>query len=131
MGAGDGTRPLRIIVLDDDVDVADGICDVLGVNRHVARAVYDLPAAWGALGAAAVDVLVADYHIGVADSGVLLASVRLRLPRVGRVLISASPPGDWRHLVERGVVHAALKKPFVAFELVELVEAVSRSRAQG
>jgi CheY-like chemotaxis protein len=120
-------KSLRVIVLDDDVEVAEAICDMLGLEGHVGRAVHDLPAAWHALHDGAPDVLVADYHIGVMTSGLLVVAVRCRFPAVRRVLISASPPWEWDHLVADGLVHAALQKPFLPLELIELVEAIGFS----
>jgi hypothetical protein len=44
---------------------------------------------------------------------------------VRRLLVSSSPPREWSYLVDRGLVHGTLMKPFVAHELIELVEALS------
>jgi DNA-binding response OmpR family regulator len=117
--------PLHVLVLDDDVDVGQAICDVLGQERHVARAVQDLATAWQAIRHGPPDVLVADYHIGMTSSGLLLATVRQNFPGVRRLLVSSSPPREWSYLVDRGLVHGTLMKPFVAHELIELVEALS------
>jgi DNA-binding response OmpR family regulator len=117
--------PLHVLVLDDDVDVAQAICDVLGQERHITRAVHDLATAWHAIRHGPPDVLVADYHVGLTSSGLLLATVRQNFPGVRRLLVSSSPAREWSYLVDRGLVHATLMKPFLPLELIELVEALS------
>jgi DNA-binding response OmpR family regulator len=125
MGTWGRTEPLRIIVLDDDAEVAEAICDLFDLQRHLTHAVHDLASAWRAIRDGPPDVLVADYHIGVMNSGLLLALVRYHFPGVGRVLVSASSVREWGHLVDGGLVHAALMKPFLPLELIAIVEAIA------
>jgi len=125
MGSWDEREPLSVIVLDDDADVAEAICELLALQRHVTHAAHDITSAWRAIRDGPPDVLVADYHIGVMDSGLLLAAVRHHFPGVRRVLVSASSSREWGHLVDRGLVHAVLMKPFLPLDLIAIIEAIA------
>jgi two-component system response regulator YesN len=113
---------IDVLILDDDEQVAEVMREVLELRMHAVRVVHDLEAAWQAITVSAPDVFVSDYRIGVARSDALLARVHLQFPRIRCVLVSGSGSTEWAHLLERGLVKAALVKPLNAIELVSIVE---------
>ena len=112
----------RVLILDDDEDLALCLHDTLALRHHDVRVVTNLDTAESELAAEAPDVFIVDLFIGTRRSDGLLAAVREALPSVRCVLISGSEPSVWSHLVEQGVVETALKKPFGPDELIALVE---------
>jgi DNA-binding NtrC family response regulator len=115
-------RRTRVLILDDDEDLALCLHDTLELRHHEVRVATNLDTARSELAAEAPDVFVVDLFIGTRRSDELLAMVRATLPWVRCVLISGSEPRVWNHLVEQGVVETALKKPFGPDELIALVE---------
>jgi DNA-binding NtrC family response regulator len=113
---------LQVLILDDDEEAAWVMREMMVLRHHVARVVHDLVAAWREITTSTPDVLVADYHIGPLKSGALLQTVHDRYPCVRLVLVSGAHRGEWAHLLERGLVDAALNKPFEPLELMQLVE---------
>jgi DNA-binding NtrC family response regulator len=114
--------PLRVIVLDDDPDVALTMGEILALRGHEVLLCKDLEAAWRSIETRAPDVLVADFKIGTSNCARLLAAVQAKHAAVRLVLVSGSPQEEWMHLVESGLVQGALIKPFGAEELMTLVE---------
>jgi DNA-binding response OmpR family regulator len=112
----------RVLVLDDEPDVALAIREIIELRGHMVVTVYDLEAAWRSIVDWTPDVLVADLNISGVPSTRLLQVVRDLFASVRRVLISASPRSDWIALVESGLVQAALAKPFESQELVRAIE---------
>jgi DNA-binding NtrC family response regulator len=112
----------RVLILDDDEELALCLHDVLELRHHEVRVAHNLDAARSELAARPPDIFVADLFIGTHRTDELLATVHEALPWVRCVLISGSERSAWRHLVERGVVQTALAKPFHSAELVALVE---------
>jgi DNA-binding NtrC family response regulator len=112
----------RVLILDDDEDLALCLHDTLELRHHDVRVATNLDTARRELAAEAPDVFIVDLFIGTRSSVGLLETVRKTLPWVRCVLISGSEPRVWNHLVEQGIVETALKKPFWPDELIALVE---------
>jgi DNA-binding NtrC family response regulator len=112
----------RVLILDDDEDLALCLHDTLELRHHQVRVATDLDMARRELIAEAPDVFVVDLFIGARRSDQLIATVHEILPWVRCLLISGSEPRAWNHLVEQGVVEKVLKKPFGPEELIALVE---------
>jgi DNA-binding NtrC family response regulator len=112
----------RVLILDDDEDLALCLHDTLELRHHEVRVATNLDTARSELVADAPDVFIVDLYIGTRRSDDLIAIVHEVLPWVRCVLISGSEPHVWRHLIEQGIVEAALKKPFRLDELIAVVE---------
>lgn len=67
--------------------------------------------------------VVSDYHIGMRHTGVnLLTKVSRVLPSIGRILVSGTvDEGAVRHLIDAGVIHAFMSKPWNRTELLRIV----------
>jgi DNA-binding NtrC family response regulator len=116
----------RVLILDDDEDLALCLHDTLELRHHEVRVAHDLDRARTELIAEAPDVFVADLFIGTRRSDDLIATVHEVLPWVRCVLISGAEPRVYSRLIEEGVVETALKKPFGPDELIALVEEADR-----
>jgi DNA-binding NtrC family response regulator len=121
--AGEPFKRLRVLILDDDEDVALSIRDVIALRSHSVSVVHDLESAWREISVCAPNVFLTDYRIGVLNSGPLLATLGVSFPGIRLVLVTGSRRKEWSHLVAGGLVHATLTKPFDADELVVVVEA--------
>jgi DNA-binding NtrC family response regulator len=117
----DSSARARVLILDDDEDFARSLHEVLELHHHEVRVAHDLEAARSELDARPPDVFLVDLFIGTVRSDELLAAVHQTMPWVRCVLISGSDRSAWNHLLERGVVEAALTKPFDTDRLVALM----------
>ena len=115
-------RHAHVLILDDDEDVALAMQYVLEPRDHEVRVVQKLDAAWSELTARAPDVFIVDLYIGTRRSDELIKTVREVLPQVRCVLVSGSDRDAWAHLLERGIVEQALRKPLDMDDLIALVE---------
>jgi DNA-binding NtrC family response regulator len=115
-------RQLRVLILDDDLDMASTIRDLIEKRGHTATVVQEIQTAWRAISMAAPDVFLADFHIGADRSDRLLAAIRDFFPGVRCLLVSGSDHQETDHLRTQGLVRAALRKPFHPEQLIALVE---------
>jgi two-component system, cell cycle response regulator CpdR len=111
-----GGERLHILVLDDDPVITELIADVLGAECSVTVA-NTIDEASAALELGDYDLLLCDLMIDSVVSTAFLETVAARRPALRRVLISGSPNHEWQGMLERGVVVAALSKPFESNEL--------------
>jgi DNA-binding NtrC family response regulator len=119
----DVMQPLRIVILDDDLDLAQAMQAILELRGHAVSLAGELVAAWCEVVTIIPDVFVADLWIGPEQSVGLLASVRLLFgDKVRCVLVSGARRNEWNYLLDRQLVHDALSKPFESEALVKLVE---------
>jgi two-component system nitrogen regulation response regulator NtrX len=115
-------RRVDVLILDDDEPTALSLRELLELRQHDVRAVYSLEAALREIDSQPPDVLVTDLYVGDGRSDELIAYVRQTQPQVSCVLISGSDRRAWGQLVERGLVHGALRKPFDISQLIALIE---------
>ena len=106
------SRPLRVLVVDDEPEVRETLLDVLGLLGHYATSVANGKEAVQAAGAAAFDVILLDNRMpgGFADEVVR----KLRLHGCEAAIIIMT--GDWTdshvaRALEAGAV-MCLRKPF-------------------
>jgi len=78
-GAPNPAPPLRVLVVDDNIDAADSLGMLIGMAGHQTRVVYSAPAAWDALPAFEPDVVFCD--LGMPGMGGCELAVRLRQDR--------------------------------------------------
>jgi DNA-binding NtrC family response regulator len=126
----DGER-LHIVVLDDDPDVTvlieEGLGSICtGCAITVTNSIEDASAA---LEVGRNDVLLSDYRIGRGVSTEFLETMAVRHPELRRVLMSGSPSAEWQGMLDRGVVGAALAKPFDLNQLWAVLRSDESSEA--
>lgn len=82
------TRPLRVIVLDNEPDIVEGAVALIEGLGH--RAIGVRTGAEALAHAAQADVLLADYHLGGGEDGLRVADqARLRNPALAIAMITA------------------------------------------
>jgi CheY-like chemotaxis protein len=120
--------PDRVLVVDDDQESRDLLCEVLQANGYAVDAVAD--------GLAAREALAQDQHyrIVIADlrmpreTGLdLLRNLRHQEGKHGIILMSSFFSGAERKIAEDLGVHALLDKPF---RLSDLLQAVAELAAK-
>ena len=79
--------PLRVVVVDDNVDGADTLADLLGLLGHQVRVAYDGPSGLGAVRAFDPDVVLLD--IGLPGMNGYEVARRLRTDEAGRPVLIA------------------------------------------
>ena len=102
---------LRVLILDDDPAITELLADLLASDCAVTIA-NQIDAAMAALDIDGTDLLLCDYRLDGAPSTGFLEAVALRYPTVRRVLMTGSPSREWQPILDRGLVVAALIKPF-------------------
>lgn len=113
-------KRLRILVLDDDRSITDLLADLLEPLFAITVA-NSFDEGQAALAKRRYDIFLCDYLVDGVASTAFLTSVAARHPGLRRVLMSGSPLRDWREMLARGVVVAALAKPFTLDELCAVI----------
>ncbi len=125
---GDALRaPKRVLFVDDQVEVLDGLRDALRRYRRAwrMRFVTGGAAALAALEAEPVDVIVSDIQMPGMDGAELLALVQERYPATIRIVLSDANTASSTRAAT--IAHRILAKPCNVDDLVGLV--VERSCA--
>lgn len=112
----------KVLVVDDDQESRNLLCEVLEANGYVVAAVED--------GAAARETLTrdGDYRIVIADlrmpkeSGLeLLRHLRQQRSNCDMILMSSFISGPERELAQELGAHTLLEKPFRLSDLLQVV----------
>ncbi len=121
-------EPLDVLLLDDDVDCAQALGDMLTARGHLVRLAHTIDGACRELVRQPPAVFVTDLELVDESAHALLERVAAALPGMRRVLVSGSPPARWGELVALGLVHVGLAKPPAFAELCAAVEGQSGNR---
>jgi CheY-like chemotaxis protein len=116
--------PLRVLVVDDNVDAAESLAAVLRTAGHTVRTAHNGPAAIGAAAGMRPDAVLLDIGLPGMDGYEVARAVR-RGPAGGAVLIAVTGYGhedDRRRSKEAGFDHH-LVKPVDPAELLDLLAA--------
>jgi diguanylate cyclase (GGDEF)-like protein len=106
------TKPLSVVVVDDDITTANGFCRAIGALGHTCVVAHDGVSALGLIERNDADVVVSDLSMPGIDGLELCRAVRVRKDRyVYFVLVSAA--GDKQHVMAamRAGVDDYLTKP--------------------
>ena len=102
---------MRILVVDDDPLLRPLLVQILQIEGHYVEDADSLAGAREILGRDRFDVVVADYHMGTAETGdLLLAEVAADSPTTRRILFSSAPPATAHAhvIVQKGAGNAEL-----------------------
>jgi len=122
----------KILVVDDDQESRNLLCEVLEANGYAPHAVAD------ALAAREVLSRDGDYHIVIADfqmpkeTGLeLLRNLRQQNSKHEIILMSSFMSGAEKRAAKALGVHALLEKPFQITELLQTVAALAAHNSIG
>jgi DNA-binding NtrC family response regulator len=119
----DGHREaLRILVVEDDLDIAESVADALRDNGHRPTVVHDGDRALQRMAESAYDVLICDVRLPGADGLTIFREAKRERPDMPVILMSAY--GSISEAVEALKCDAAhyLGKPFHMADLVAAVD---------
>jgi CheY-like chemotaxis protein len=121
---------MRVLVVDDESQIGDEVCDFLKRRGHDARAVEGLVDAVQALGASPpFDVVITDMRMPQGSGlDVLRACNRATPPRPATLLMTGqSEDGDVERATAEGAV-MILRKPVSLRKIAEALDLVERYR---
>ena len=118
----------KILVVDDDQESRDLLCEVLEANGYAAYAVADGSAAWEVLSRdSEYRIIIADLQMPHESGLELLRKLRQQNSKHEIILMSSFMSGAERKAAKALGAHALLDKPF---QLTELLQAVADLVAQ-
>lgn len=120
----------RVLVVDDDVDLAHTLCDILELGGYEARAVHDGERAVQEAVADPPSVVVMDIRMPILDGVGALRRIRSARPGLTVILMTAYAE---RHLLEEARREGAaeiLTKPVRPRDLLPLLEAALDPRGR-
>jgi two-component system response regulator HydG len=121
-GKNGSSKHERILVIDDDLGLAETIADGLADHGFAATPISDPPQAIAAIDAADYDALVVDLRIPGTDGLTLLAASRAARPDAPVIVMTAFSGLDTAiESIRRGAYHY-LTKPFKVAELALFLE---------
>jgi DNA-binding response OmpR family regulator len=120
---------VRVLVVDDDVDLATSVEDLLTLLGCRVATAHDLGRASDCVEREPPDVVVCDWNLEGERSDRFLRDLKRRRCRVGRVLLTGSPSTEWERLVTERVVQLALSKPVDIGCLASAVASAARCHA--
>jgi DNA-binding response OmpR family regulator len=119
-------QALKLLVVDDDLDLLEALFDALVFLGHKVNLARNVAEAKLSLAVDTPDVVVCDWNLGDERSTDVFQRARDRWPTAARILMSGSGHEEWRPLLESGLVHIAVAKPF---QLIELERAMLTASA--
>jgi CheY-like chemotaxis protein len=117
-------RPARVLVVDDNVDLARGLARLLQIHGHDVRIAFDGPTGLDEAKNLRPDVVLLDIGLPGMDGYQLAAHLRRDETVKGATLIAISGYGqeeDLRLAREAGFDHH-LVKPIISDDLIKLLE---------
>jgi DNA-binding NtrC family response regulator len=122
--------PIRVLLVDDEVEFCDALAKVLRRRRLVVEVAASGEQALSRLGAEACEVVVLDLKMPGLDGVETLRQIRARWPAIAVILLTG------HGTVEAGIEALGeqafdfLLKPVVAEKLVEVIEAAAQARRE-
>ena len=119
------TEKLRVLIVDDQRDAADGLARVLSAMGHTALAAYNALDALVEAKDFGPEVAIVDISMPGFDGYDLVAELPKRHPQAVLVALTGLPPTE---VQERGGFDHVLTKPADAGALGRLLETIAGSR---
>lgn len=129
----EAAAPLRVLVVDDQAEVADGLVELLGLSGHRAVAAYCGNDALELAERERPDVMLLDLDLPDLDGRTVARRIRERGGEPSPLLVAVSGFGGDRHFErsrEAGI-DRHLVKPVDFEQVLELLRGVSLARAAG
>ena len=127
----DGHQSVRVLVVDDDVRVADSLVQILNLSGHQAVAAYSAEAAMKLAEKVNPDAVISDIVMGPVSGIELTNHIRERYPAC-RVLLFSGYASTWAFtdvLLTRGSSVQFLPQPVNPSRILEFVATCGRSES--
>lgn len=121
------TRPIRVLVLDDNVDVAQGVAEILELSGYQVTLVHDGLSAVSAYCGGSVDMGLFDVRMPGMNGVEAFLEIRRRQPDASIILMSGYADDE---LVTNALAHGALgllSKPFEPDEMLARLHEVQQA----
>jgi DNA-binding NtrC family response regulator len=116
-------RGSRVLIIDDDLDVADGTAEVLTDSGFAVRIATSTQGALEIAEDFDAQIALIDMNLGYGGDGLkLISALRERRPRIVTVVVTAYANRQAVRSVARSGANGYLRKPFDPQELFQVLE---------
>jgi len=105
-------RPRRVLIVDDEIEIAVGLKELLALEEIECEVVYDAQAVLPAIERFAPDVVVLDVTLGEASGFDVYATIAERWPDLGVIFSTGHATEEQLESLPRGRYVALLRKPY-------------------
>ena len=119
-----------ILVLDDNVDVAQGVADILEMCGYTVVQVHDGPSAVSAYLAGGIDIGLFDVRMPGMNGVEAFLEIKRQAPAAAVILMSGYADEDLVKLAIDNGALGLLSKPFEPEDMLNRIEDVSRKLAE-
>ena len=126
-------KPRRILVVEDEDDIRELLAELLGssIENVIVEARPDAEAALKAIAQSPPDLIISDYKMPGMNGLDMLMHVRLQLPNVPAILITAFPDLDIAiRAINEARVQSFLQKPIDPQQVVRVVGGILSAFSQ-
>lgn len=125
----DAEASLSVLVVDDDRNINDILCEYLSLEGYKAEAAFDGLEAMRKFRPAEHDVVMTDVAMPLMNGWELIAALRVRAPELPVVLITGYGSGNWNeeYLRTQGVC-AVISKPLDLSRLADVLKKIKTRR---
>jgi DNA-binding response OmpR family regulator len=120
---------VRILVADDEPNTRDALAEVLREEGHWVTTVSGGRLAVESLGTIPCDLVITDLNMPDVDGLEVIEMTRMLQPETAIIVITAYGERFSRSYVDKGEI-ALLSKPFRLNEILAVVDAVAKRRAE-
>ena len=113
--------PLRVLVVDDDIDFADGLAEVLEQSGHAVSVVYKAEAAIKAIDDQAFHLALVDVRMPEMNGVECLFEMKEKRPDMGVMLMTAHSAEELLQKAIEGGAVGTLRKPFDLSEFLAVL----------
>lgn len=118
---------MRILLVDDDIDISDELKEWLVECGHFVEAVYSGPEALEHLGFYEYDLIVLDYQLPGKKGQDVCREFRARGGVTPIIMLTGNSASDFQNDCLEAGVNNFLEKPFPLEELSEIVKVYCKS----
>ncbi|WP_308577187.1 response regulator transcription factor [uncultured Parvimonas sp.] len=119
---------MRILICEDEIDLADGLCAILKGNKYSVDVVYDGEEALTYLGAENYDAVILDIMMPKVDGITVLKTIREKGNSIPVIMLTAKSELDDKIVGLDSGADDYLTKPFEVKELLARLRAITRRK---
>ncbi len=115
----------KILVVDDDVDICQNMCDILGEYGYHADMAHDGASALKLLGAHRYDVALLDFRMPDTDGAALYEQIKQMQPSLVAIMVTAYAGSDGVQRAKDAGTWHVMRKPVDIGDLLGLIESAT------